>query len=246
MYTTDLSIVVPCYNEASRGDFRQRIKSIIDYMYSTNIVYELVLVDDCSKDDTYKCMCEFSNIYNNVKTLHLDKNYGKSYALRQGFILADGKYTLMMDADLSIDLDNIKEFYDTITQDNYDVIVANRKNNKDNRGILRHIMSSLSGFCTRYILGIKIKDTQCGFKLFTTETLKKVVPYIKSSRWLIDIELLIYLQALNQRITSIEVITTNDLESTLENGEALKSSAKELFMILTTKKDTIRKITDNK
>lgn len=240
-----LTIVIPCYNEASRGDFKQRLHSVEEYMEAIGLSYEIILFDDCSKDNTYQMLNEFKNNKDTVTVIHMDVNRGKSYSLKQGFEMSRGKYTMMMDADLSIALEYIKEFYDAMLKQGYDVVLACRKNNENNRGIQRRIISKLSGLCTKFVLGIDYKDTQCGFKMFNTKQLRKVIPYIKSDRWLIDIELLIYLQATGAKILSVDVLTINDLESTLRSGEALKSSIKELINILKVKRKTIKQLRYN-
>ncbi len=240
-----LTIVIPCYNEASRGDFKKRLQSVEEYMEATGINYEVILFDDCSKDNTYYVLNEFGENNDKVTVVHMDTNRGKSYSLKQGFEMSRGEYTMMMDADLSIELEHIKEFYDAMLKQGYDVVLACRQNNESNRGIQRRLISKLSGLCTKFVLGIDYKDTQCGFKMFNTKQLRKVIPYIRSDRWLIDIELLIYMQAIGSKILSVDVLTINDLESTLRSGEALKSSIKELINILKVKRKTIKQLRCN-
>jgi hypothetical protein len=146
----------------------------------------------------------------------------------------------MMDADLSIPLSNIKKFYyylDTATQ--HQCIIATRVVNKK-KIKARRLLSYLSHKATKLIFGIRFEDTQCGFKMFDTEKAQMIMPYIKSTRWLFDIELLIYLKALGVKTKSKKVTHKDDLESTLNSKEALKSSIHELVIILLTKGKTIK------
>lgn len=239
---TDLTIVMPCYNENSRGVFKDRLNKLIQYMYEqTNLVYELILVNDGSTDDTLKVMQEFSSQYLNIRVVTYFPNIGKSYAVKKGLEIAEGRVSLMLDADLSVPLSNISKFYTYSIK--YNVIVGVRQREEVNRGIVRNTISKLSHTVTRLLLGIKIKDTQCGFKMFDTQLIQSVLPYVKSKRWLIDIELILYTQAhKTTKIKEVSLIDNQVLQSTLRSKEALKSSIKELFIILANKHNTIASI----
>jgi len=243
----DLSIVIPCYNEASRNNLLHRLNTLYNYMrYDTDIRFELIFVNDGSTDDTYATLNEF--VQNNdgnvqISIISYDKNVGKGYALKQGIEKAEGVYTLMIDADLNIPLDNIQSFYKCICSDeNPDLIVGNRINNY-NTNITRKFLTKSARFCTTKIIGLKNSgDTQCGFKMFSTSKVQSILRYIKSDRWLLDIELILYMQTIDGQVKYIDVESKNNLPSTINNAEALITSMKELFYIMMYRNQTIHQI----
>ena len=170
----DLSIVIPCYNENSRGNFQYRLDKLISFMCeNTNIDFEIILVNDGSTDDTLKVIKYYEDNYEFVKVITYKKNIGKSHALKQGIKRAVGDYTLMMDADLNVPLKNINKFYNYISKATlHHLVIAVRTNKYENRSSARKFLSRMAHLSTSILLGIpNIKDTQCGFKMFKTDKL---------------------------------------------------------------------------
>ena len=92
-----LSIIIPCYNEESRGNLSNRIKDVVLYMDNLDIPYELLYVNDCSTDKTKIVLFGETMNYNNVRPLSYDENKGKGYAERIGMSYANYDYILLMD-----------------------------------------------------------------------------------------------------------------------------------------------------
>ena len=243
----DLSIVMPCYNEASRKNFEYRLNKLYSYMLDdTDIEFELILVNDGSTDNTLEVLEKFAKDKGNfviVDVISYDKNVGKGYALKQGISHARGTYTLMIDADLNIPLKNIQKFYNYIQIATLHHLVIGNRTNEYNKSPIRKFLTKSAKICTKKLIGIKKNgDTQCGFKMFTTDRVQSILKYIKSDRWLFDIELILYMQALGEKVRYIDVKSRNELPSTINSREALFTSIKELLIILRYKNQTIYKI----
>jgi glycosyltransferase involved in cell wall biosynthesis len=104
-----LSLVVPCFNEADC--ITRTVDSIITYMRETEpgLSYELLLVNDGSTDETLQVIEKLKTNYPIIKIVSYTRNMGRGYALKQGFNASQGEYVITLDADLSYDLDHIKE-----------------------------------------------------------------------------------------------------------------------------------------
>lgn len=236
-----LSIVMPCYNEASRGDFKSRLKNLITYMSDSGVDYEIICVDDGSKDETAEVIRGFKD---KVILVSCGVNRGKGYALKSGFRQAKMEYILMMDADLSVPLEFIGVFYRERATGV--CICGSRRVDsavvEHDQTFFRKCLGFCSRCCTRFLLGIPLKDTQCGFKLFERSRVMQVLPYIMSDRWLFDIELLMYLQAEGVVLNEYGVRWGTQLNSILVCGEALYSSSKELIKILREGRKNVKEI----
>ena len=116
----DISIVIPLFNEVeSLPELHQWIMKV---MKANNFSYEVVFVDDGSKDGSWKVIEELSKIDSNVQGLKFQRNYGKSAALQVGFEAAAGRVVVTMDADLQDSPDELPELYKMIVEDDLDVV----------------------------------------------------------------------------------------------------------------------------
>lgn len=243
-----LSVIIPCYNEASRGDLLKRLEVLLKYLKENIDKYEIILVNDGSMDSTFTILNTFVNKYSSeaIKIISNEQNVGKGYALVCGFKEATLDFSLMMDADLSTDIKYIKEFYSTITPN--DCLCGSRKckeSQVSKRSLMRKFISFCSTACMRILLKLHIKDTQCGFKMFPTKNIQNTLKFCGCYRWLIDLEFLLYIQAQNIKIKEIPVKWTNNLASTLNSKEALISSINELSYILRHKNKIIKFLSKN-
>src|SRR5262245_58919824 len=125
----DLSIVVPLLNEKeSLGELVTRLHSVIGGM---GLDYEILLVDDGSKDGSWQEILRLSRENGNVKGIRMGRNYGKSPALNEGFRAAEGSVVITMDADLQDDPDEVPELHRMITQDGFDLVSGWKKKRYD-------------------------------------------------------------------------------------------------------------------
>lgn len=231
-----LSVVIPCYNEASRGNFKKRIEDVLKYLKECESIssFEVICVNDGSTDDTLNILQNFGNSI----TLISNKNKGKGYSLKCGFEICTGELCLMMDADLSVPLEYIEQFYLELVENKDLALIGSRRCEGakiiNEQSIIRRGIGKISRSITQKILGLDIIDTQCGFKMTRSKYIKEILGNIHSNRWLFDIELLIYLQSKNIKLIEIPVSWGTELESTLRSFNAVITSAWEIIVILVT------------
>lgn len=231
-----LSVVIPCYNEASRGNFKKRIEDVLKYLKECESIssFEVICVNDGSTDDTLNILQNFGNSI----ILISHNNKGKGYSLKRGFEICTGELCLMMDADLSVPLEYIEQFYLELKENKNLALIGSRRCDGaqilNEQSSVRRGIGKISRFITQKILGLDIIDTQCGFKMTRSKYVKEILGNIHSNRWLIDIELLIYLQSKNIKLIEIPVSWGTELESTLRSFNAVITSAWEIIVILVT------------
>lgn len=233
-----LSIVIPCYNEASRSgvSLSERIYFLCNYLYSTFEDFEVVLVSDGSKDDTERVIKRLSDEIKNIVSECYKENRGKGYAIKRGVYLATKDIILIMDADLSTNIEYIKTFYNILKEfEDVDSVVGIR--NYTYNSSARCLLSSLSHFCMKHILKLNIKDTQCGFKMIRSPILKSFsLKYQTCDNWLFDAELLVFLRENNYNVRSEGVDWVNNEDSRVHIFSGALSSCLELFRIFRSRK----------
>lgn len=168
-----LSIVIPAYNEEER--IVPTVGAIAAYVSSLGFEWELIVADDGSTDDTVKLLQELELV--NLRVLIAAKNGGKGSAVRRGMLAARGDYVLFTDADNSTPIENVTPMLKKLTDDGFDVAVGSRAADgasESNKSFFRHLMSGGLRLLVRYVLNIRVKDTQCGFKLYSKEVAQKL------------------------------------------------------------------------
>ncbi len=241
-----LSIIIPVYNEASRGIGTS--KSLTNRLYDLQhdlqlpFDYEVIIVDDGSKDDTYNVCNKYikDNDLSNWHIYRLKWNRGKGRTLMHGLSLSHGEYVTYIDADLSISPGFLSDFFAKYGLSQSICYVGNRYLKSsimmNNRSMTRKMISSLSQFMIRLFTSIRVGDTQCGFKVFHLETYKSFARYLAGYSWLFDIELLYALKCKNVTLLSVPVIWDNmESESTLNALQAIKRSMQDFLHFIMSK-----------
>jgi glycosyltransferase involved in cell wall biosynthesis len=164
-----VSIVVPAFNEAAR--ITESVRKIDAFARQSPLSLELIIVDDGSSDDTAEIVRRLE--VKGLRLIHNDTNHGKGYTVRQGVLAASGKYVLFTDADLSAPIEELNKLLDIALRENADVVIGSR--NVDRRYIEKHqsrtreLGGIVFNLMVRLFLGLRLQDTQCGFKLFHRE-----------------------------------------------------------------------------
>ncbi len=165
-----LSIVIPFLNEQeSLPELVQWIESV---MNENNFSFEIILVDDGSKDGSWKYVQQICSEKENIKAIKFRRNYGKSAALNEGFKQTQGDVIITMDADLQDSPDEIPALYKMISQDGYDIVSGWKRKRHD--PISKTIPSKLFNRVTRSMSGIHIHDFNCGLKAYKKEVVKGI------------------------------------------------------------------------
>lgn len=176
----DLSIVVPLYNEEE--SLVELCTWIAQVMNQHEITYEVILVDDGSRDHSWKVIQEVARANTHVRGLRLNRNYGKSAALQTGFEDAQGDVIITMDADLQDSPDEIPELYFMIQREGYDLVSGWKKKRHD--PLSKTIPSKLFNAVTRLISGVKLHDFNCGLKSYRREVIESIEVYGEMHRYI--------------------------------------------------------------
>lgn len=181
MKKPDISIVVPLFNEEeSLPELVAWIKRVMD---EHNFSYEVVMVDDGSKDNSWEVIEKLQSENNLIKGIKFRRNYGKSAALYCGFEAVQGNVVITMDADLQDSPDEIPELYRMIIEDRYDLVSGWKKKRLD-PVFTKNIPSKFYNWTVRRMTGIKLHDMNCGLKAYRKNVVKSVEVYGDMHRYI--------------------------------------------------------------
>lgn len=177
----NLSIVIPLFNEEE--SLPELHDWIVRVMTANNYSYEIIFVDDGSKDKSWQVIESLSIKNPNVKAIKFRRNYGKSPGLHVGFEAAQGDVVITMDADLQDSPDEIPELYNMVTTQGFDLVSGWKQKRFDN-AITKNIPSKLYNWTNRKISGIKLHDMNCGLKAYRKEVVKSIEVYGEMHRFI--------------------------------------------------------------
>ena len=176
-----LSVVIPLFNEAeSLPELMQWIDRV---MQTHNYSYEVIMVDDGSKDNSWNTIQTLRTTYPSLKGIKFQRNYGKSAALNEGFKMAQGDIVVTMDADLQDSPDEIPEFYDMITKEGYHLVSGWKKKRYDNT-FTKNIPSKIYNAVARRSSGIVLHDFNCGIKAYQLKVIKSIEVFGEMHRYI--------------------------------------------------------------
>lgn len=176
----DISIVIPAYNEAeSLPELLQRIETTIQQLQK---VYEIIVVDDGSYDNTLEILKSLREKNRSLKVISFRKNYGKSAALSEAFKLVKGEVVITMDADLQDDPGEIPNLLAKLENEKLDLVSGWKKKRHD--PLSKTIPSKFFNFVTSLMTGIKIHDFNCGLKAYRQIVVKDLKIYGELHRFL--------------------------------------------------------------
>lgn len=180
-YAKDLSIIIPLFNE--QESLPELISWIDQVVNREGYTYEVIMIDDGSRDGSWDSIKELSKKYPAIKGIQFRRNYGKSAALYHGFAEAEGRVVFTMDADLQDSPEEIPEMYKMIVEDGYDVVSGWKQKRQDNK-LTKNLPSKLYNATARWITGIKLHDMNCGLKAYRNEVVKDIEVYGEMHRYI--------------------------------------------------------------
>ena len=176
----NISVVVPLFNEV---ESLPELCSWIDkVMKSNSFTYEVLLIDDGSKDKSWEVVERLSAENSNLKGIKFRRNYGKSAALNIGFAKAQGDVVITMDADLQDSPDEIPELYNMIILEGYDLVSGWKKKRYD--PITKTIPTKLFNWAARRASGIYLHDFNCGLKSYRNTVVKSIEVHGEMHRYI--------------------------------------------------------------
>ena len=176
----DISIISPVFNEVE--NLEKFVESVTKVMASTNMSWELIIIDDGSDDGSTKIVKRIGRL-ENIRSILLSKNYGQTSAIQAGFDVAVGKYFVTIDSDLQNDPKDIPSLIQKLIGEELDLVVGWRKDRKDNF-FLRNLPSILANKLIGTITGVKLHDYGCSLKAYRAEVLKEVKLYGEMHRFI--------------------------------------------------------------
>ncbi|CEM26614.1 unnamed protein product [Vitrella brassicaformis CCMP3155] len=228
----ELSLVIPAYNEADR--LPPMLKDTAKYLLDRRVAdpsksFEVLVVCDGSRDQTARVARTTAaecGIAQELKVVRLRRNMGKGFAVKMGMLLGQGESLLMVDADGATDIRDLSHLEAKLhrgarrppgkpstTADaqtaEYDVVFGSRAHlQKDavaHRAWYRNVLMYGFHVFVTLLVGSNVKDTQCGFKLFTRAAARDIFASLNVTRWAFDIEVLVIAQRLGLRVAEVAV-----------------------------------------
>ena len=177
----NISVVVPLFNEEE--SLPELVSWIDRVMHENHFSYEIIMVDDGSKDKSWQIIEELQSRFVQVKGIKFRRNYGKSAALFCGFDVAQGDVVITMDADLQDSPDEIPELYSMIIDGGFDLVSGWKKKRHD-PVFTKNLPSKLYNWTVRRMSGIKLHDMNCGLKAYRKNVIKGIEVYGEMHRYL--------------------------------------------------------------
>lgn len=232
-----LSIVIPAYNEEKR--ISQTLLFFDKYLSKQNYDYEILVVNDGSKDKTAEVVNNFQKIIKNLYLIDNKENKGKGAVVKQGMLQAKGDFRLFSDADGSVSIEQIEKFWPALSE-GYDIIIGSIEISgakiTEGAAWYRRFLGKWSKLLIRLVAIWEIHDTQRGFKLFTAKSAQKIFPKQTIMRWGFDIEILVIAKKLGFKIKEAPVVWINVGESKV----SLKSYFSTFFELLKIRQNLIK------
>jgi dolichyl-phosphate beta-glucosyltransferase len=200
------SIVIPAYNESAR--IAASLDKILRYCDEHQWDAEILVVDDGSSDNTAEIVRRYAREHPPLQLLPNPGNRGKGYSVRNGMLHAQGEILLFSDADLSSPIEEASKLFEAIAR-GADVAIGSRwmrsELQTEKQPLHRQLFGRLFNLALRITLGLKFKDTQCGFKAFTRRAAQTVFPLQTIERWGFDPELIYLAQKFGFRVEEVPV-----------------------------------------
>lgn len=200
----DLSLVLACYNEGEV--LSKNLGEIKETLGNTKYSYEIILIDDCSKDNTKQKIKDFAKNNSNIKCIFHEKNEGRGKTITDGIKEAKGKIVGFIDVDLEIGPHYIPPLVQAIKEGN-DVAIAYREYIVNaNTLFYRWIAHKGYRFLVKKLLKAEIKDTETGCKFFNRKKILPILDEIRDKFWFWDTEIIIRSYYKGLKIKEIPVI----------------------------------------
>jgi dolichyl-phosphate beta-glucosyltransferase len=208
----DLSIVIPAYNEERR--LPRTLDSIFAYLETRPYRSEILVVDDGSSDRTNEIVAGCQGRYPGLRLISNGRNRGKGFSVRHGMLEARGEIALFSDADLSTPIEEADKLLAAVRDEKYDAAIGSRAINRNlievHQSAIREQAGIFFNRLVRWIMGIELSDTQCGFKAFRMERARIIFEQQRVERFGFDPEILFLAKRNGLRIAEVPVRWSHD------------------------------------
>jgi glycosyltransferase involved in cell wall biosynthesis len=176
----ELSVIVPFYNE--QDSIRRMYAAIVAAVEPLEVTFEMVFVNDGSRDDTLAIATEIAREDERVMVVNFRRNYGQTPAMAAGIEQARGRILVTMDGDLQNDPGDIVHFLGKI-REGYDIVVGWRHNRQD-KLVSRRIPSRIANWLIGRVTRVPIKDNGCSLKAYRADLIKAIPLYSEMHRFI--------------------------------------------------------------
>jgi len=227
-----VSLVLPSYNGVH--EILETLQKTQAYFAKQPYIHEVIVIDDGSQDHTAAALKALMAGYPELVIRHNDRNRGKGYSIKRGVLEANGHYVFYTDVDLAYPIETLEFFLPRLMAGHYEVSVGSRVHEASTFRIhcrhfryvyRRHLMSRLFNWVVRTSFGLRVMDTQCGFKGFSAEAANAIFSRVGITGFTFDVEVLLIAKQLGYRVAELPV-------NIAYNGEA--SSVKVLQIVART------------
>lgn len=205
--TCAYSIVIPAYNEGAR--LEATLEKVLAYISAQRWDAEVIVVNDGSRDSTAAIVQRYAEKNSNLRLLENPGNRGKGSSVRNGMLHANGRVMLFSDADLSSPIEEAPKLFNALAQ-GADLAIGSRWLRSDlqtqKQPLHRQLFGRVFNLLLRITLGLKFKDTQCGFKAFTRSAAQTIFPLQQIERWGFDPELLFLANKFHLKVVEVPVV----------------------------------------
>jgi glycosyltransferase involved in cell wall biosynthesis len=178
--SVQISVVIPLYNEEE--SLPELHDWIVRVMEEHRFSYEILFIDDGSRDDSWQVIRALSERNPHVRGMRFSRNYGKTAALQTGFQALHGQVVITMDADMQDSPDEIPDLYRMITEEGYDLVSGWKKKRYD--PISKTLPTKLLNAATRAISDVYLHDFNCGLKAYRQAVVKNITIYGEMHRYI--------------------------------------------------------------
>jgi len=201
-----LSVVVPSYNEEQR--LPRTLARLHEYYEAQNYPYDVIVVSDGSKDNTGQVVNNFAKDHPKVRLIEYSPNRGKGYAVRTGIMAAQGDLILFCDADLATPQEETEKLLPRMNA-GADVAIGSRplrdSQLEKHQPLYREMFGRMSNKLIQLLAVRGIKDTQCGFKMFSRNVAHDIFSRCKLNEFGFDFECLMIARDLGYRIDEVPI-----------------------------------------
>lgn len=207
-----LSIVIPAHNEEHR--LPPSLTKIDTFLKNQSYTYEVIVVENGSKDRTSEVVREFAVNHPYVKLMEVHTR-GKGLAVKAGMLAAKGDYRFICDTDLSMPIDEITKFLPP-QREGYDVLIGSREGKEAKRigePEYRHLMGRILNGIVKFTAVPDFEDTQCGFKMFTSAAAEDLFQVQRMTGIGFDVELIYVAKKRGYKIVDVPITWYFDPDS---------------------------------
>lgn len=196
-----LSVFLPAYNE--EANIKRTVKNVVDNLNKNVKTWELIIVDDGSKDSTGKIADDFASKNKNIRVIHHNPNQGYGGAFKSGIYAGKYPWISFIDSDGQFDFSEITRFIATQQKTQADMVIGYYLGRKVS--FLRKLNSKAWQILVWILFGLKVKDIDCGFKLISKKVIDKIEPLQSARGAFISSEFLIKSKKAGFKIVEIGV-----------------------------------------